>query len=351
MWLTIFYPFSYTLYDQEDASAYAHLLLKVLDELIGPRAPPCRRATSLRVAKLPLDSRQSMDDALQHLDCDFAGVATHYVVSRLCDVITALKDAAAAVTETTRKTKATLSTTFFPSGILVDDWRPLLRILLGERSDTFAQRGAAYCLSVILMDGCQLQQKGLLFQDIDPILESFVSWMTSRLQTSSAKSLSIVTPSLVTIIMSEKARDFFDQGGGTGYLARHLRLNDENADTVLVGPSAQQVYELAFALWIMSFDCLDNNNNNAIRRRNFHRNGAVRALVDLVTGKPREKVIRCVLNALVNLATCEEGQQFLVDMVGSGLMTCIDNLKHRQITDPDILQGKKHLPTVLMLFF
>ena len=339
---------SYTLYDQEDASAYAHVLLKVLDELIGPRAPPCRQATNLRVSKLPLDSLQSMDDALQHLDCDFSGVATHYVVSQLCEVVVTLRDAAGSPTDSKsrgRKSKATLATTFFPSGILVDDWRPLLRILLGERSDMYAQRGSAYCLAVILMEGCRLHRQGALFQSLDAFLDPFVSWMTSRLQSSGTRSLPIVTPSLVVLIMSPEARELFDAAGGIGYLGRHLRhLDNEsnNATQTDVNiknvPSAQQIYELTYCLWVMSFDCQENES----RRRNFHLHGAVHALVDLVSSQPREKIARCSLSALVNLATCEEGgcEQFLVDMIGRGLIKTIDLMKQRKLTDPDMAQGK-----------
>jgi hypothetical protein len=132
------------LYDKEDAAAYVQLLLKVLDQITSHRGTSSRR-TSLKVSKLSLAESLPPVDALQYLDCDGIGVATHYVISQLYEVVTTLKSNAFAsrtksnsvVASSNFVSKATLSSIFYPSGILIDDWRPLLRILLGTKSDSY----------------------------------------------------------------------------------------------------------------------------------------------------------------------------------------------------------------------
>ena len=170
--------------------------------------------------------------------------------------------------------------------------------------------------------------------------------MTSRLQSSAARSLPIVTPSLTVLIVSKQARVLFDKAGGTGYLTRHLRTPSDSR----TGASVQQLYELCYCLWNMTYDCQDSE----VIRNHFHRDGAVPALVDLVAAAPREKVVRCALAALRNLAECSTdtkstllarknitGSTFLVEMIGCGLVKSIDLMKaSRQWSDPDIVDGK-----------
>jgi hypothetical protein len=109
----------YSLAEQEDAAAYARLLLKVLDQVIGPNNP------SDKVAKLNLEDILEDDEALQMLYVDPMGVVSHYALSKLYEVILYLNEK--------KKTKSEMSvySTFYNQGVLIDEWRPLLRILKG----------------------------------------------------------------------------------------------------------------------------------------------------------------------------------------------------------------------------
>jgi len=124
------------------------------------------------------------------------------------------------------------------------------------------------------------------------------------------------------------------------------------ADDGRSGPSTQQLYELCYCLWLMSYDCATNERI----RNHFYRDGAVPALVDLVAAKPREKVVRLALASLRNLASCRDdekvtirdttatrgpvvGSTFLHEMVGCGLPKYIDLMKQRDWNDPDLVDG------------
>ena len=67
----------------------------------------------------------------------YAGVVTHYTIAKLYEVI-------ASIRERRDSSSVSMLTTFYENGYLLDEWRPLLRILhLGGSGDPFAQRGAA----------------------------------------------------------------------------------------------------------------------------------------------------------------------------------------------------------------
>jgi V-ATPase subunit H len=188
----------------------------------------------------------------------------------------------------------------------------------------------------------------------------------------------------------------FSETGGIGYISRNLRpeghqitttsfddtigidsLNNRFADTTLSianfsrgtrekhGATVQQRYELTYCLWVMSFDC----DFYEKIRHNFNRDGAVAALVDVITAAPREKVVRLALSTLKNLAVINEehvllvqqsksltgsavtstarrnvtGSDFLHDMIGCGLMKAIMLMKERHWKDPEILDGAKNI--------
>lgn len=177
-----------------------------------------------------------------------------------------------------------------------------------------------------------------------------MAWMTSRLQSSAMRSLSVVTPSLTVLLVARDARELFNKAGGIGYLARHLRVRKNQSDSKPNegGASVQQVYELCYCLWLMSFDCGDSQQT----RDHFQRDGAVPALVDLVSASPREKVVRLALSALRNLAVCKadifddsstkrrtSGLVFLKEMIGCGLIKFVDQMKERKWKDPDLIEG------------
>jgi len=258
--------------------------------------------------------------------------------------------------------------------------------------------GAAYALSLILLEGRRLEDRSKLLTPLGPVLESFVSWMTSRLQQSTSAStasraLAVLTPSLTVLVVDSKARTLFDDAGGIGayfraidllslpflsarlfgssphllelnrigYLARHLKVRQQSATSysddstsrgAAGGASSQKLYELCYCIWLLSYDC----DSNERIRNHFYRDGAVAALVDLVAAKPREKVVRLALASLRNLAVCREdadatvirdslskrticGKTFLQEMVGCGLPKFIGLMREREWKDADLVDG------------
>jgi len=362
-------PLDYTLADRAEAAAYARVLLKVLSETVGPSGP------SSRVSQV----KETLPDAeaLQMLYTDSTGVVTHYTIAKLYEIVVCLK-------EKTSGSGVSIATTFYnDNGLLIDDWRPLLRVLhLGGSGDAFAQSesscvavlilvhqfsdslpsctgGSALILSYILMEGCASQRKrnandvALKYASVQEPLQALVSWIASQLQSSSGTSLSLVIPSLMALMACPEARALFHDSGGIGYLSRHLRMRQNNSNhkrkTPDAGASVQQLYELCFCMWTLTYEC----NTSAAVRAHFARDGAVGALVDLVAAAPREKVVRVAISALRNLATCTandtsgrssgrrvvNSSYFLTEMIGCGLIRSIDRMKERQWTDPDILEG------------
>jgi V-ATPase subunit H len=136
---------------------------------------------------------------------------------------------------------------------------------------------AALCLACILFEGCPSKQRKAPSPDksaaVLEALQSLVSWIASRLQSSTSTCLALVTPALSVLIAAPEARSLFDQAGGIGFLVRHLRVRQ-------VGPkknssSVQHLYELCFCLWIMTYECKTSEE----MRSHFHRDQAVFALV------------------------------------------------------------------------
>lgn len=331
-------PIDYTLANLDESVAYVKVVLKVLAEAGGASGP------SSKVSHLK--SLLPDDAALQVLFTDPMGVVTHYAITKLYDAIVCLK-------ERKRGSAVSMGSTFFNSsdGSLIDEWRPLLRVLhLGGSGDAFAQRGAAYCLAYILMAGCPSQRCAtdrshkVNHASVQEPLQALISWITSQLQSSGSSSLSLVTPTLTALMSCPEARIMFANNGGIGYLSRHQRNGTrglKNSATV------QQLYELCFCVWTLTYEC----NGSATIRAAFARDNAVQSLVDLVSNAPREKVVRVALLALRSLAQCTAdvapmskskkevtGSTFLSDMIGCGLIKYIDQMKERQFfADPDIV--------------
>ncbi len=250
-----------------------------------------------------------------------------------------------------------MMTTFYSSdGKLMDEWRPLLRILhLGGSGDPYAQRGASLCLAYILLTGCPSQNQAganhnLEYSSVKEPLQALLSWISSQLQSSSGASVSLVTPTLTALVNCSEARYMFASSGGIGYIARHLRTKQNPAYSSRrkeAGASVQQLYELCFAMWALTYEC---NHSYKIRSA-FARDGAVKSLCDLVKSAPREKVVRVALSSLRNLAECNadspsppgkkviDGTLFLNDMISCGLMKSVDLMMERQWTDIDIVEG------------
>ena len=121
-------PIDYTLNNHEESSAYVKVVLKVLAEASGASGP------SSKVSHL--SGLLPEDEALQMLYTDPMGVVTHYAITKLYDIVVCLKE---------KKIGSTvcIGSTFYneQDGSLIDEWRPLLRVLhLGGSGDAFAQR-------------------------------------------------------------------------------------------------------------------------------------------------------------------------------------------------------------------
>ena len=220
--------------------------------------------------------------------------------------------------------------------------------------------GASICLSYILVTGCASQksrgiQPGLTLSSasVEEPLQALVSWVASQLQSSASSSLTLVTPTLTVLMGIPEARRIFQNSGGIGYISRHLRVRQGSAgkrSKEITSAPVQQLYELCFCLWTLTYEL----HESMTARTHFARDGAIPALVDLVTVAPREKVVRVALSALSNLAEVRGGHvlsdeagkkdinssTFLTEMIGCGLIKSIDLMKDRQWADPDMVAGK-----------
>lgn len=345
-------PLEYTLADKEDAFVYVRVLLKVLDQVTGPSDG------NGIVSQLTLDTPiLPEDEAIEVYSQDKSGVVAHYIIARLYDIIgiilednvtnnhrrrhrnipngsnvmTSSSSSSDSTSPTTTSSKrrtrdvVSISFLFYQNHQLLEDWRPLLRILyrsrrsyegsngyggnrwschnVGPGEDEFTKRGAALALAYILKVGCEevaadvaraqrllkLKGEGVLLpqlyhdhhdgnndppsgceattprsdrnrtiaiatsqtgkiivtdkqsngtatssssssspsssipQMVEETLQSLISWVTSRLQSSHNTSLGVVTPTLMVLSTSSQARILFDRAGGIGYLARHLK--------------------------------------------------------------------------------------------------------------------------------
>lgn len=119
----------YSLGEQAAAIKYTKLLLKVLDQVVGPNNP------SDKVAKLNLEDILDDEEALQMLYVDPMGVVSHYALSKLYEVILFLKE------KSTKSDLSVASTFYDKKGALMEEWRPLMRILKAGAGtgDAYAQ--------------------------------------------------------------------------------------------------------------------------------------------------------------------------------------------------------------------
>lgn len=365
-------PVEYTLADSRDASMYARVLLKLLAEASasGSGSGEVSRLTE------PCTNEQALDA----LDADPLGVATHYAITKLHDILNKLVTG----------TSVTISSVFYvgKEGVLVDQWKALLRMLnKSAKGDIFAQSGAALCLAQILLTACPSQKNNNTMKDekgqtvkkvtrptsyasaVEP-LEALTAWIVSQLKMSSSTSggynISVAIPAMTALMNCTESRLLFAASGGIKYLARHLRMGGKKqtkgaakeSKKVGVNASVQQLYDLTFCLWCMTYEL----NGSASVRADFARDGqAAAALVDLVSIAPREKVVRVALAALRNMAVCTylenpgpantttiDGTTFLTEMLACGMLKAIEHIKDRQCTDPDMLQDIELLYKLLV---
>jgi V-ATPase subunit H len=348
-------PIEYTLADSRDASMYARVLLKLLAEASAAGAG------TGEVSKITESAPTEV--AMKALDQDPLGVVSHYALTKLYEIISTLSSGVSGVT---------VGAVFYvgKDGVLVDQWKALLRILnKGGKGDPYTQKGAALCLAHILLTSCPSQRKSAPTNDKDgqpikprPIsyasavepLEALTAWIISQLKNAVGTSVGLCIPALTALMGAHETRVLFCSSGGIKYMARQLRNGSKGAkgaDKKKIGQtSVQQLYELTFCLWALTFEL----NDSYTIRSDFAKDGLpVSCLVDLVSIAPREKVVRVALSSLRNIATCNQlespppsglppfdGTQFLSEMIACGLMKAIDHLKDRQFTDPDVIDGQ-----------
>lgn len=286
---------------------------------------------------------------MQALDLDPLGVVTHYALSKLNEIISVVP----------------ISSVFYAGkdGLLVDQWKALLRILnKGGKGDAFAQKLASTSLAKILISSCPSQKKASAptsYASAMEPLESLNAWIVSQLK-STGGMVGLCAPALMVLMEAYETRMMFCDAGGIKYIARQLRSESgrgSDSKKKFGQGSVQQLYEMTFCLWILTYEL----NRSYKIRADFAKDGQpVLALVELVSSAPREKVVRVALSSLRNLATCsseedpepagtmkKDGTYFLSEMIACGLMKAISLLRERQFTDPDIVDDVDTLHKLL----
>jgi len=223
-------PIEYTLADSRDASMYARVLLKLLAEAVAAGAGTGEVS---RVSEMCTE-----EQALDALDRDPLGVATHYAITKLYDILNMLISG----------TGVTISSVFYvgKEGILVDQWKALLRMLnKSAKGDVWAQSGASLCLALILLTACPSQKNAFTKDEkgqtvkrisrptsyasaVEP-LEALTAWIVSQLKMSSSSScvgysVAVAIPAMTALMNCTESRLLFAASGGIKFLARHLRL-------------------------------------------------------------------------------------------------------------------------------
>jgi V-type H+-transporting ATPase subunit H len=303
------------------------------------------------------------------LDVDPLGVVTHYALTKLNEIITTLSSG---------KSGVTVASVFYvgKDGVLVDQWKALLRILnKGGKGDVFAQKSASVSLGRILIASCPSKRRSSPSADakaravsyasaIEP-MEALVAWIVSQLKNATGSLVGLCIPALVVLTDAYESRIILAKAGGIKYMARQLLSASKqssgasDSNKKFGQGSVQQLYELTFSMWVLTYEL----NTAYPIRADFAKEGVpVRALCELIGAAPREKVVRVALSALRNLATCSadedaapagaprhDGKFFLDEMIGNGLMKSIQLLRDRQFTDPDIVDDIDNLYKLLTI--
>jgi V-type H+-transporting ATPase subunit H len=288
------------------------------------------------------------------LDMDPLGVVTHYALTKLNEIITTLAAGVSGVT---------VSSVFYvgKDGVLVDQWKALLRILnKGGKGDAYAQKVASMSLAKILIASCPSQRRGntadakarpVSYASAVEPMEALTVWVVGQLKNASGGIVGLCVPALMVLMDAHESRIVFCKLGGLKYMARQIRTGSKNkaeGNKKFGQGSVQQLYELSLCMWILTYEL----NKSQMVRTDFAKDGVpVQALVELVSLAPREKVVRVALSSLRNLATCAadqdpapagemklDGTHFLSEMIACGLMKAISLLRDRQFTDPDIVE-------------
>lgn len=325
------------------------------------------------MSKLP--EKCSDEEAMNALEQDPLGIVSHYALTKLYEIISTLTNGVSGVT---------IASVFYvgKDGVLVDQWKALLRVLnKGGKGDIFAQKVASLSLAKILLTAfpSQRQKNATVDKDGNPVkarqvsyasaaepTEALSAWVASQLKNASGSMVGVSIPALKALVEAHESRIIFCKSGGIKYIARQLHAGSKTTKTSLASvdskkkaqASVQQLYELVFCLWILTYEL---NDSYQIRADFAKDSLAVNALVDMVSLAPREKVVRVALSSLRTLATCDadnspqpagqtrfDDKHFLGEMIACGLMKAVDHLRDRQFTDPDIVEDVKILHKLLV---
>jgi V-type H+-transporting ATPase subunit H len=311
---------------------------------------------------------------MKALEDDPLGIVSHYALTKLYEIITTLMDGVSGVT---------ITSVFYvgKEGVLVDQWKALLRVLnKGGKGDIFAQKVASLSLAKILImafpsqrqksssvdkDGNPVRARQVSFASATEPTEALAAWVASQLKNATGAMVGVCIPAVKAIMEAHESRVIFCKSGGVKYISRQLRAGSKTTKTLTAAmdntkkaqTSVQQLYELVFCLWILTYEL----NTSYSIRADFAKDGlAISALVDMISIAPREKVVRVALSALRNLATCDadncpqpagqprvDDKHFLGEMIACGLMKAVTHLRDRQFTDPDVVEDVKCLHKLL----
>jgi len=116
------------------------------------------------------------------LEMDPLGVVTHYALAKLNEIITTLATGSSGVT---------VASVFYvgKDGVLVDQWKALLRILTkGGKGDAYAQKVASMSLAKILIASCPskrtTESKGrpISYASAVEPLEALTAWIVAQIK-------------------------------------------------------------------------------------------------------------------------------------------------------------------------
>ena len=125
-------PLDYSLSHQQDSEKYTQLLLSILQQTFIHRDHSSTK-TNWVLSNVPLENELTEAESLRILRSDPIGALCHYTISRLTDCVQSLK-------QRPKGAKATLASTFYPSGILNDNTKVLQHILSNENdTDRYTQ--------------------------------------------------------------------------------------------------------------------------------------------------------------------------------------------------------------------
>lgn len=198
---------------------------------------------------------------------------------------------------------------------------PFLRAL--DSSDTYLQKSSSLGFACLL-NVCR-GNVGRLIQ-----------WINAQLTSTVNSVWEVALPALSMLSRSESARKLFVTSGGVNNIVTILRKLGTNGN-------AQQIYELTFILWSLSF-------GPDLEFSSFLSAGTILTLVELIASAPSRKVVRMSVGTLCNLAATEN-DDVLTDMFTAGLQKILDNIiqsnSHKLVGDPEYENDVKVLNDLL----